>query len=185
MSKKRFACWKRGHAMARKGLVCKRCRTTQPAAVKSQLAMLAKSRGGPVRPVPVTKPPKPRCPNPACRAKGGRKANACSRCGTPFGPAAAMRAEKAARRVQLSIAGSAAYWEALARRQHDPAEREACLAEAAKARRAYGTEGSSLVSLMLKASGAGTVREAWLREADPHAREILWRALSKEGGRSA
>jgi hypothetical protein len=173
--------------MRTKGLVCKRCRRTQPSAVKAQLAMLTKSRGGPLRPVPVpaARPPKPRCPNPACGAKGGRRANACSRCGTPFGQVHAMRAEKAARRVQLSIAGSPAYWEAQAMRKHDPEDREARFAEARKALQARGTANSSLVAPMVKAAGAGGVREAWLREADPHAREVLWQALIDGGGRSA
>jgi predicted amidophosphoribosyltransferase len=181
-SKRRFACWKCGNAMRKKGLYCKRCKRTRPQSVKAQTVMLTKSLGAKPRPVPVpvAKPPKPRCPNPACRAKGSRKANACSRCGTPFTPAHAMRAEKSARRVQLSIAGSPAYWEERARRQHDPAEREACRAEALKA------GGSDVASLMARASGAGSVRQAWLREADPHAREILWQALyGSNGGRSA
>ncbi len=50
---------------------------------------------------------------------------------------------------------------------------------------ARGSEDSSLVRLLVKASGAGSVREAWLREADPHAREVLLRALNHEGDRSA
>jgi predicted amidophosphoribosyltransferase len=186
-SKRRFACWKCGKAMRKKGLYCKRCKRTRPQSVKAQTVALTKSLGAKPRPVPVpvAKPPRPRCPNPACGAKGGRKANACTRCGTPFGRMSAMRAEKAAQRLQLSIAGSPAYWEARARAQWNPVEREACLAEAAKARRAYGTEDSTLAALMVKASGAGSVREAWLKEADPQAREVLLRALNQEGGRSA
>jgi hypothetical protein len=186
-SARRWACWKCGGAMRKKGLACKRCRKTSPAAVKAQLATLTKAYGGSLRPaaVPAMKAAKPRCPNPACGARGGRRANACARCGAPFTPVHAARAEKAARRVQLSIAGSAAYWEAQARQQWNPAAREACYAEARKARQARGTENSSLVSLLVKASGAGSVREAWLKEADPHAREVLLRAINHEGGRSA
>jgi hypothetical protein len=160
---------------------------SRPQAVKAQVAALTKTYGARPRPVPVpvTKSPKPRCPNPACGAKGGRKANACSRCGTPFGQVHAMRAEKAARRIQLSIAGSPAYWEVQAMRQHDPAEREACFAEARKALQARGAESSSLVSLLVKSSGASSVREAWLRQGDPHMRELLWQAISNGRGRSA
>jgi hypothetical protein len=87
--------------------------------------------------------------------------------------------------VQLSIAGSPEYWRQRAMRQHDPEAREACLAEARKAMQARGTEYSDLVRLLVKSSGASSVREAWLMQADPHAREVLCAAMDRNGGRSA
>ncbi len=184
---KRNLCWACGKPTKSKKF-CKPCKRNHPVAVKAQAAHLNKAYGGQVpvvRAVPVVKAAKPRCPNPVCRAKGGRNANACARCGTTLGPAQAARAEKSVRAVQLSIVHSPAWWEAQAMRQHDPAEREACFAEARKAMQAQGTEDSSLVRLLVKASGSGSVREAWLKEADPHAREVLMRALNNQGGRSA
>jgi hypothetical protein len=150
-----YACWSCGGRMKKRRLHCKKCTSTRPAAVKAQTAFLAKAYGGSLRPVAV--------------------------------PAAAQaaRAEKSARTVQLSVVHSAEWWEAQARAQWNPAEREQCYAEARKASQARGQESSSLVSLLVKASGAGSVREAWLREADPHAREVLLRAINQGGGRSA
>ena len=185
---KSWACWRCGGAMRKKGLLCTKCRRSDPVAAKSQLAMVAKSLGGVVKPVAVpkaAKPPRPRCPNPACRATGSRSANCCTRCSAPFTPLHAARAEKSARQVQLSIAGSAEYWRQQAMRQHDPEAREHCYAEARRALQARGTEHSDLVRLLVKSSGARSVREAWLREADPRAREVLRAAMNQNGGRSA
>jgi hypothetical protein len=180
---RRWACWKCGTAMRKKGLACKRCRRSDPAAVKSQIATLTKSMGS-VRPVPVTaaRAPKPRCPNPACGAKGGRKANACSRCGTAFSREHAVRADKAVRSVQLAVHGSPEWWEARARREWNPADREQCYAEAARARQASGQEAAYAAGMIVKASGARSLREAWARETDPRAQQILYGVLYGQGG---
>lgn len=187
-SKKRFACWKCGTAMKKKGTFCARCKKTRPQAVKAQTAMLVKSLGA-VRPVAVpkvVKAAKPRCPNPGCGAKCKRSANACARCGTAMSPAGQARAEKAVRARQAMISHSAVWWENRAAVQHDPAAREACRAEAAKAMRARGTQDASLVSLLVKSAGTGSVRAAWLRESDPALREVLRKAMyGNPGGRSA
>jgi hypothetical protein len=183
-----YACWSCGGRMKKKkALHCKKCRRSRPAAVKAQTVVLTKAYGAQPRPVrvPVVKAAKPRCPNPRCGARCGRNANACTRCGTVLGPVQAARAEKAMGAVQLQIVHSPDWWQERARQQWNPADREACYAEARKARQARGTENSSLVSLLVKASGADSVREAWLKEADPHAREVLLRAINHEGGRSA
>jgi predicted amidophosphoribosyltransferase len=189
VSKKRrsYACWKCGGAMRKKGTFCKRCKKRGPQAVKAATAMLTKSLGRAPRPVPVpvVKAAAPRCPNPACGAKASLTANCCVRCGTPLGMTGQVRAEKAARRTQLQIVHSAAWWEAQAARQHDPEAREMCRAQARKAAGAQG-QPASAASLIVKASGARTVREAWLRESDPHMREVLRNALyNQEGGRPA
>jgi hypothetical protein len=183
---KSWACWKCAGPMKKQGTFCKRCKKRQPQAVKSQTAMLTKSLGRAPKPVPVpvAKAATVRCPNPACGAGASLDANCCTRCGTPLGMAGQIRADKAAKAMQLQIVHSAAWWEAEAARQHDPEAREQCRAEARKAAGAQGRSASA-ASLIVRASGSRTVREAWLRESDPHMREVLRQALYNGGGRSA
>lgn len=188
MSRKReFACWKCGARMRKKALACKRCRRAQPAAVKSQIAALGKAFGAPVRPVPVTvaKAARPRCPDPACRAKGGRKANCCARCGTPFTAARAGAAGKAARAAQAAVHGTPEYWQARAAAQYSPEEREACLAEASKALKAQGRETAELARLLVQSSGAASLREAYLKATDPRAQAILRGVLDDQERRTS
>lgn len=181
-SGRRFQCWMCGSAMRKKGTHCKRCKRMRPQAVKSQSAMLVKSYGA-VRPVALPKAAKPVCP--VCRVKGKRSANCCVRCARPYDGERAIRAEKAASRTQLSIVHSAAWWEAEAARQYDPAAREHCRAEAQKARRAAGQESAVVAGAIVKAAGAGSIRQAWLQQSDPHMREVLRSALYGNGGQAS
>jgi hypothetical protein len=176
--KRKFACWKCAGAMRKKGLVCKACRRSDPAAVKAQMVTLTKSFGAPVRPVPVpkaAKPPRPVCPNPECRAKGKPGDNCCTRCSAPFSMGHALRADKAIGDRLAGIHGTPEWWEKQARAadQYNPADREACRAEAARARQAAGQETAHLASMVVKASGARGLREAYARETDPRAQQIL------------
>ena len=178
---KRYACWACGGRMKKKALACRNCRKRRPGAVKAQIAAVAKARGAPVRPVPVpavAKPPRPRCTDPACQAKGRRKANCCVRCGKPFTAAAARKAAGAGGRRAL-VPGTPAFFEALAEREHDPGAREAWHAEARKARLAAGTENADLAGLVVKASGARSLAEAYRRETDPRAQQILLGVLRR------
>lgn len=178
MSAKRFACWHCGAAMKRKALVCRACKKLQPGAVKVQTAFLTKARGVPPKPVPVrapVKPPRPRCPNPSCGKKGGRTANTCARCGTPFSPVHSAIADKAAADYQARLQGSPEWWRRKALAQIDPGEREQMRAEAAKAAGFY--PGASAI---VKAAGARSLAEAAAAESDPHAREIMRQIM--EGG---
>ncbi len=181
--RKRFACWQCGGRMKKKTLACKRCKRTRPATVKAGIAAVTKARGAPVKPVPVPaapKAPKPRCADPACHAKGRRKTNCCTRCGRPFSSPAAAAAQKAARGRQALMPGSAEYLEAQAAREYDPAAREALATEAIKARRAGGQENAHLAALLVKASGGRSLQEAYLRETDPRAQQILLGVLRGE-----
>ena len=172
--------------MRKKRVACGKCRKTRPAAVKAQVAALNKAYGREVRPVRVAgarKPPRPRCPDPACGKKGGRKANCCPRCGTPFSPASAARAEKSARSMLQTVNGTAEYYERQAALQHDPGAREALAEEASRARLASGRVTSHAALQVLKASGARTLAEALVREHDPHVRETMRAVLGDAEGR--
>lgn len=171
-NRRRFACWACGKPMRRKATVCGKCRKTRPAAAKAQVAAVSKAYGAKVRPVPVPaagKPARPRCPG--CGAKAGRKAASCRKCGTVLPAAAARRAEKAAQ-----SRGTPEWFERQAAGSCDPAEREALRAEGARVRQASGAAG-----LVMKMSGARSLREAAARESDPHVREMLRSILREEG----
>lgn len=68
---------------------------------------------------------------------------------------------------------------------HDPAARERARAVREQALASRGQLGISDARMIVKASGARTVREAWLRESDPAMREVLRRALYSDRGWSA
>jgi hypothetical protein len=176
VSKKRFTCWKCGTPMKQKALYCKRCRKTRPQAVKAATATLVKAYGAQLRPVAAAKAVKPACPR--CGVKSARSANCCTRCGTALSPLGAARAEKSAKAVQLQVAGSEAFWLAKAAAQNDPDAREQYRQAAREA--AVRQQGADAASLMVKAAGASSVREAWLAQSDPHAREILREALYRQ-----
>lgn len=136
--------------------------------------MSKKKRSAKGRKVAVLKPPRPRCPNAACRARAQRRRdNACQRCGTPYSPAHAARADKALADRQAAIPGSAEQWRRIARDHHDPAERERRRAEAVKAAQAEGASAAAHARMLLKASGAPTLEQAWLAETDPRAQDVL------------
>jgi hypothetical protein len=110
-------------------------------------------------------------------------ANCCYRCGRPYDLHRADRADKSATGYQARLPGTAERYEALAGASCNPAERVAWQAEADKVRLAQGTQAAHTAQLMMKASGAGSVREAWLNETNPAAREVLRAAMYDNGGR--
>jgi ribosomal protein L40E len=166
-----------GSRMAGKAQRCRRCGWTRPGAEASKAAgvpypappgVIYKSASR--KPLKVRRPPRPRCPS--CRAKGGRTANACTRCGTPFSRVHAAIASKAATRYQAQW-DPAVRAEIFAAASWDPVARQAWQAEADRARRAAGTGQEHAAQMIMKARGAGSLAEAWLAESDPRARQIL------------
>lgn len=145
----------------------------EPASTWRRRSAVSKKKNAKARGPAALKPPRPRCPNAACRARGGRRANACAKCGAPFSPAHAARADKAAAGLQARVPGSAEWWRRRANGQHDPAERERCRAEAAKAMGGAGLSPAAHARLLIKASGAASLQDAWLAEPDPRAQAIL------------
>jgi hypothetical protein len=180
----RYLCWSCGGRMKKKALHCKKCRKSRPAAVKAQAVTLAKSYGGKVRPVraaPVTKAARPRCPNPACGARAENAAdNCCRRCGWAYSAGRAAVAQKSADAYRAGIPQTAEWWEARARSQWNPADREQCYREARKARQAGGQENAHAAAQLMKASGARSLEEAWRMQTDPRAQQIISKLL---GGR--
>ena len=70
--------------------------------------------------------------------------------------------------------GIAEQIETLARQQYDPDKREALLADAAKMRQDAGTAKAHLAALLVKASGARSLPEAWRKENDAKVQAIMF-----------
>jgi hypothetical protein len=180
VSRTRWACWQCGQQMKKKGKFCRTCKRTRPQAVKASAATLTKSFGGKLRPVAVPKAATPRCPKCGWRAASTAH-NCCVKCGTPYGAVQAARAEKS-RSPRVPGVRTAGWWDAQAGAQWDPQAREACRAEAQKERQARGQEDAHAAAMIVKASGSRSLAEAYRRETDPRAQEIL-RGVLYGGGR--
>ncbi len=192
-SKKRGArrnlCWSCGKATKSRKF-CKTCERNRPAAVKAQTVHLNKAYGGQVpvvRSAPVTKAAKPLCPNAACRSQASSASDKCCwRCGWAYSAGHAAAAQKSAETWQAGIPGTPERLEAKTRdlsdsQMYSPANREALLAEAQKARQARGQEDAHTAAMIVKSRGARSLAEAYRMETDPRAQEILRSVLS--GGR--
>ena len=89
-----------------------------------------------------------------------------------------MRADKAIGSRLAQVRGTAEWFEAQAAASYNPAEQESWRAEVQKAREARGETTLHTASQLLKASGARSLPEAYLRETDPLAQQILHDVLS-------
>jgi hypothetical protein len=179
--KGKVTCLHCGRKMKDSQARCKQCGRQRmqgksaPARPASTPAVIYKSRGSNVVPIGRAKGRKrdrPKCPVCLTRAKS-MDGNCCHRCGRAYSLQHSDRAEKSATAYRAQFAGTPESYEARAAASWNPAEREALRAEADKARKAWGGDAAYQAQMLVKAHGALSLREAWMAETDPRARQIL------------